>query len=239
MKLLVPKQHGAWAMLIVPFGLGMAASQPVFSHIPLFLGWLLIYLSSYPLLMVLKKKQVPYHLKWFYLYFLAALVVLAVPILMYPKLILIGMSAVPFFFINVYYAKKNNERSLLNDLAAISILSMGAVAGYYIGAETIDIKALLPWTFSVLFFVGSTFFVKTLIREKRNPAFRWISWGYHFALILLFLFIEPLFAIAYVPSAIRAVWLYGKQLKPMQIGVAEIVNSAFFLSVMYVLINGA
>ncbi|ANF38517.1 membrane protein [Bacillus sp. CN2] len=42
MKAMIPKQHGAWAMLLIPFLLGMVKGGPVFWHIPLFLGWLFL-----------------------------------------------------------------------------------------------------------------------------------------------------------------------------------------------------
>ena len=36
MKLFLPKQHGAWAMLIIPFWLGIAATNMIWQHIPFF-----------------------------------------------------------------------------------------------------------------------------------------------------------------------------------------------------------
>lgn len=50
MKKYIPNQHGAWAMLVLPFLFGVAASQGQPIHIPLFACWLLIYLFSFPLL---------------------------------------------------------------------------------------------------------------------------------------------------------------------------------------------
>lgn len=44
MKALIPKQHGAWAMLLIPFCLGTVKGGAVLWHIPLFLGWLFILL---------------------------------------------------------------------------------------------------------------------------------------------------------------------------------------------------
>lgn len=55
MKAMIPKQHGAWAMLLIPFLLGMIKGGPVFWHIPLFLGWLFLYLTVYPVSLALKK----------------------------------------------------------------------------------------------------------------------------------------------------------------------------------------
>lgn len=57
MKALIPKQHGAWAMLLIPFLLGMIKGGPVFWHIPLFLGWLFLYLAVYPITLALKRSR--------------------------------------------------------------------------------------------------------------------------------------------------------------------------------------
>lgn len=54
MKLVIPKQHGAWAMLIIPFLLSVILGKPNMYHIPLFLAWFFIYLATYPFLMYIK-----------------------------------------------------------------------------------------------------------------------------------------------------------------------------------------
>ncbi|EZP78790.1 hypothetical protein H839_02941 [Parageobacillus genomosp. 1] len=46
-KWIVPKQHGAWAMLIVPFLLGAYAGGFTWLHVPLFVGWFFLYLATY------------------------------------------------------------------------------------------------------------------------------------------------------------------------------------------------
>ena len=50
LKHYIPNQHGAWAMLVLPFLFGMAASTPGWIHALLFACWLLIYLLMFPLL---------------------------------------------------------------------------------------------------------------------------------------------------------------------------------------------
>lgn len=57
MKVLIPKQHGAWAMLLIPICLGMVKGGPVLWHIPLFTGWLFLYLTVYPITLAVKKKK--------------------------------------------------------------------------------------------------------------------------------------------------------------------------------------
>ncbi|MGR6007963.1 YwiC-like family protein [Bacillus cereus] len=46
MKLVIPKQHGAWAMLVIPFLLSVILGKPTMYHIPLFFS-LVLYLFSY------------------------------------------------------------------------------------------------------------------------------------------------------------------------------------------------
>ena len=57
MKLVIPKQHGAWAMLVIPFLLSVILGKPTMYHTPLFLAWFFIYLATYPFLMYIKQKR--------------------------------------------------------------------------------------------------------------------------------------------------------------------------------------
>lgn len=229
MKLLMPKQHGAWAMLLVPFLLGMIAGGIDVYHLPLFLGWFLLYLATNPFILLVKKKKISYHFRWFILYIIPALLLLLVVVFKHFSLFYIGISLIPFFLINIYYAKQKNERAFWNDISAIIVFCIGGIASYFVGSGTVDGTAWLVFLLSFLFFVGSTFYVKTMIREKKNRTFKWLSWGYHLA-VLVGLVISGLtiFVFAFVPSAVRAVYFYGKPLTPIKIGVYEIINSAIF-----------
>lgn len=57
MKLVIPKQHGAWAMLVIPFLLSVILGKPTIYHIPLFIAWFFIYLATYPFLMYIKQNE--------------------------------------------------------------------------------------------------------------------------------------------------------------------------------------
>jgi hypothetical protein len=75
-----------------------------------------------------------------------------------------------------------------------------------------------------------------MIREKKNPMYKWLSWGYHGILMIALVVIGyPLFVLAYMPSVVRAVYLYGKSLPIMKLGILEIANAAYFLIAMIVL----
>ncbi|SDZ74697.1 YwiC-like protein [Thalassobacillus cyri] len=235
MKLFLPKQHGAWAMLTVPFLLGMVAGGFDWLQLPLLIGWVALYLATYPLILAVKKKKIRFHMNWFFRYFIVA-VIFALPVLIVePFLLLIAFMMVPFFIINLWFGKRNKDRSLLNDFAAITAFGISGIASYYLGGGYIDELAWSVFVLAILFFYGSAFFVKTMIREKKNPAFRWISWGYHVIVVGLFLATGAwMVTLAFIPSLARAIYLYGRQLKPMQIGILEIGNSLFFLVILSV-----
>lgn len=118
MKWLVPKQHGAWAMLMLPFALGIAAGQPSWLHLPLFIGWLLLYFATYPLLMAVKGKNKRYYLKWLAIYMSMAAVTLVIPLHSVWQFMFFGLAMLPFLAVNAYFAKMNKERALLNDFCA-------------------------------------------------------------------------------------------------------------------------
>lgn len=234
MKLFLPKQHGAWAMLIIPFWLGVIVGGYHWKHIPFFVGWLLLYLATYPMLLLFKKKRLMFYTKWTVIYMVPSLLLLLIPLLERPTIIYFGLLMLPFFVINAYFTSKNKDRAFLNDISAILAFSVAGLASSYLGHGVMNIETILfPFITSVLFFVGCTFYVKTMIREKKNTQFKWISWVYHILLVAVwFSFGFWIVALAFIPSLLRAIIFYGKPLSPKQIGIYEIINSAIFFTIM-------
>ncbi|QBP42607.1 YwiC-like family protein [Paenisporosarcina antarctica] len=233
MKLYMSKQHGAWAMLVVPFVLGMVAGGFDWLQIVLAIGWVPLYLSTYPLVQAIKKKKVKFHMTWFYRYFFTAIVFIIPVVVMRPSIGFVGLLMIPFFLLNIYFGIRNKDRYFWNDISAIIAFSLSSIATYMLGANQINTLAWLIVGVSVLFFVGSTFFVKTVLREKKNQKFRWLSWIYHSLVPLAFLVIGKwLIALAFLPSLIRAIGGPRIPMRPMKMGILEIVNALIFFIVM-------
>jgi len=57
MKPILPREHGGWAMVSVPFLLGMFVGGPKWLHLPLFFGWMLFYLAAYPFRLALMRRK--------------------------------------------------------------------------------------------------------------------------------------------------------------------------------------
>ncbi|WP_394136728.1 YwiC-like family protein [Cytobacillus oceanisediminis] len=238
MKLFLPKQHGAWAMLILPFWLGAASSEIIWPHIPFFLGWTLLYLATYPSLLLFKRKRITYYAKWTAIYMVPAILLLLVPLLTRPSIIIFGLLMVPFFIINAYFSSKNQDRALGNDFSAIFSFSIAGLASSYLPGGEVTALSWTVFAASVLFFSGSTFYVKSMIREKKNLSFRWISWIYHAAVPLVCLLMgEWVVAAAFLPSLYRSIAFYGKPFSPKKIGIYEIANAAIFFIMILIAMN--
>ncbi|WP_412093987.1 YwiC-like family protein [Exiguobacterium aestuarii] len=147
------------------------------------------------------------------------------------RLIWFAFAMIPFGLVNAYFAKIKDERNVWNDVSAVTSFCIGGMASYYHGAHIFDETIVWVFVLPYLYFLGSIFFVKTMIREKKSIMYRNLSWGYHMLLIIVFIALGyPLLALAYAPSLIRAVWFYGKKIPIMKIGILEIANSIFVLT---------
>lgn len=230
MKLLIPREHGAWAMLIIPFLLGLSIN-PTWMHLPLFSGWFLLYLALSPLMMLIKKKgDARFYTRWFLIYGIPASVLLLFVVFQYPALLWAGLAMIPLFMVNVYFARRNRERYFWNDVIAIFEMAIGGVASAYVALGEWSMFQVYVWIVNVLFFLSSVFFVKTMIREKKNIKFRYLSWGYHILLIIgVWLVTEQVWLVlAFVPAMLRAIIFGGKNLTPLKVGLMEIGNTLLF-----------
>lgn len=229
MKLFLPKQHGAWAMLIIPFWLGILTTGFTWQHIPFFIGWILLYLATYPMLLIFKKKKVSFYIKWTLIYLVPAVFLLLVPLVARPHIIMFGIVMMPFFIINAYFSSKNRERAILNDLSAICIFAIAGLASSFLKYGELNSDSILVFVATILFFVGSTFYVKTMIREKRSNGYKYISWGYHLVVPIAFaVFGFWLVSMAFLPSLGRAIYFYGKPYSVKKVGILEIINAVLF-----------
>lgn len=235
MKLFLPKQHGAWAMLIIPFWLGVITTGFMWQHIPFFIGWLFLYLATYPMLLLFKKKRKMEYRKWTIIYVIPAILLLLIPLWTRPSIIIFGFVMLPFFAINAYFSRINKERALINDFSAIFVFCLAGLSSSYLVNGDINTKEILASVACFLFFIGCTFYVKTQIREKKSQSFKYLSWCYHIFLFLIWLVLGYGFiALAFLSSLYRAIFFYGKPYSVKKIGILEIANSVIFFILMIV-----
>jgi hypothetical protein len=164
----IPKQHGAWAMLILPLLFGVIASAPAWRHALLFAAWLLAYLFAHAALQWIRTKRRAAWLGPIRLYGGLLLPAGAALLVLEPELIPLLPAAVPLVLVNLYYAKRNRERAFLNDLAAVVLFSLMTFAAFRVGDGTDPALAFELFALSVLYFTGTIFYVKTARSTTRR-----------------------------------------------------------------------
>lgn len=230
MKWYVPREHGAWAMLIVPYWTAAVAAGLSVDHLLFFIGLFFIYFTQAPLLTWVKQPAVKDGWPSFFVYLLSGLVFTIPYLATHTVLLVTSLFIIPFFLMNVLFAKIKKERLLLNDACAIAGLSGLGFLAWQIGGEGIGTTIFLIVLINFLFFLGSVFHVKGLIREKRNHRFKQIGKGYHILLILFFyIFTSWSLVIVGVITLIKTLMFNERVLdRPVKIGVVEILNSIVF-----------
>lgn len=232
MKLIIPKEHGAWAMWIAPYIIGMLLAGPKWIHLLLLISIFFAYISVTPLLQGIRRpKEQKEMFKLSFIYLLIA-GILGFPVLInHPKLLFILLLVAPFFAINIYFVRIKRERAFLNDLAGVIGLSSTLLVAYYIGLKEFSTEIFIVWLLIILFFVGSIFFVKSKIREKNNVRFKLVGKIYSVILpIFALIFFDIYLMIAYLFSTFRLFWFAKEENpSPIKTGIIEIVNSIWFV----------
>jgi hypothetical protein len=189
----LPKEHGGWAMMATPPVVALLAAGPALLGFSALLGWALGYCLRGPVEALMgeaptgkagQQQAVPAVARfWLVLFGAPALLLLAPVVLLRPwSLALLG-GALLVLGVVLWLAHRGQTRSF----AAGALATAGLMAGgplYFLAAE--GAVGRPGWTLalaSYAFFLGSVFRVKTLGREKRHVAFRWLSIGFHVATV--------------------------------------------------------
>ena len=231
-KAYLPTQHGAWAMLALPFLMGLAAAaSPRPQHALLFVCWLLAYLLSYPLLQWIRTRK-PERYKHPVLLYGGLLLPLSAWLAAgAPELLWYALALGPLFLVNLYFARANNERALTNDLAAVVMFCSIVFPVAHLGGGDLQSRALDMFILSSLYFAGTVFYVKTIIRERNNPRYYAYSLAYHAAAgAAAAALVDWRFAFVFLALLVRAAVFPKLGFSPKRTGLTEIV----FVALVYV-----
>ncbi|WP_371617802.1 YwiC-like family protein [Streptomyces sp. NBC_00454] len=238
----IPDQHGAWAMLTVPFLAGtFLAPRPGWAHALLLAAWLLGYCALFHAQQWLRLRRAAArrpavargHLRPAAV-FGAACAAAGIPLAVaHPWLLLAGAAAAPFAATTTWYAHRNRERALINGLAAVvPACGMLLVAAHLGGAGW-------PWAPAaacLLYFAGTVPYVKTMIRERNSRTYYRGSVAHHAAaLALSAAFLSPWLALPFGAYLARAIALPGRGLKVPLVGAVEIACSTALLASLLLL----
>ncbi|WP_427833774.1 YwiC-like family protein [Actinobacillus pleuropneumoniae] len=231
-KPVISNQHGALVMAFVPFL--YAGFKSGFSplHFWFAFSWLFLYLFSYPFLSLFSKKTTARNKKWAIVYFVLSLGFALPVIINKPDILQFLPIILPLGLVQTYYAKQKNERHLNNDIAGIVTFGVIGMASGYLVSSEYDWAILIHPT---LFFIATTFYVKSMVRERRNPLFMELSLGLHLLLAVIYWFLgDKWLYFAYLIGFIRAALVPSFGLNVKQIGMLEFVTVfIFFICLIY------
>lgn len=233
MKLLISNQHGAIVMALMPFLYGMLLSYPIWQHLFLLLAWFSLYLMTYPFLNLFKGRNLELYRKWTLIYGIACFL-FSIPAFLHNwKIIYFVFAILALSPISIYYTKQKDERSLINDFNGILIFAIAGMAAYYFADSTFDEKIWWVAVLPSLYFVGSTFYVKSVLRERKNPLYLKISIGFHLACLLLFGVLQQYsLSLAFLLLLCRAFYVPLKKFSTKQIGLIEMAISLIFFALL-------
>jgi hypothetical protein len=227
----IPPQHGAWAMLLLPWLAGTLIAGFRWLHLPLLLAWLTGYLASYYALLAVKTRRPAPVSAQLWVYGTPTVLLSALVLALRPQLLWFAPGYALLLGVNVAYAVRRDERALLNDLAfvvqsCLMVFVCAVVARAPLDTVTIAFGALTAYL------VGTVLHVKVLIRERGNARYRWASLVYHLAAFGAAIWFGTGLAVVFGLLAARS-WLMPRyKLRPGILGVVEIVASLALLAAL-------
>lgn len=225
----LPPQHGAWAMLAVPYVASVLVAGWSWVAAPLAGAWLAGYLLSYYSFQAIKTGRPERWRAQLVVYGALMLPLLAVVVWARPAVLWYAPAYAVLWSVNAWYAWRRRERALLNDLVSVlqSCLVVFVVATVA-GASPTEVAGV--FAVCVAYFAGTALFVKTMIRERGNAAYwRW-SVGYHSAALVVAAWLGLAVAGLFVWLLARAWILPGRRLAPKVVGLVELGNSLLLLA---------
>jgi asparagine N-glycosylation enzyme membrane subunit Stt3 len=234
-RLWIPRQHGAWAMLLLPVLLGVAASAPNPWQLAVAVAALAAYLASATAQTWSRSRRPPEYRLPIAVYGSVAAVVGLALVVRFPELLLAAVVVVPTGIAVLRGAQPGTRRDLANSFAQVAqSLVLVPVTAWVSG--TWDPALVLAYTLVAAGYqVGVVLVVRSVLRERGNEAFAAVSVGFHVALVVLAVLLLPLpYAIlagglalrsAALPIAQRRLAGGPRPLRPIHVGIVEIVAS--------------
>lgn len=212
---IVPKEHGAWAVLYGAFLSGVGVAGQVTLPVALFLvGITAMAFANGPLVILARpaigQPQLARRrraLAWFLVYGAGAVVAFTPLMLSFHMTFLIsfGIGAAFFLFLRLFLVRQRDDRTLAGELVGTAGLTMVGAAAHAVAAGEVQRTGAVVWLLLFLFFASGVFYVRMRIHgmlalrkgtvPARNPAL-WPCVLYHAVLVVV---VPALFLVHVIP----------------------------------------
>lgn len=221
----VPNQHGAWAMLATPLLVGVLASHPAWVHLPLTAFWFLGYFAFFAAGLWLKAppRRRPPLVRPLFTYAAAATVAGLLTLALHPSLIRWAPLFLVPMAVGLWSSWRHDERSLVSGIATTAGSCLMTVVSYDAGGATDLHRAWVLTAVLAAYFVGTVLYVKTMIRERDEPAYHWLSMGAHGAATVGVFAVSGALGVVFALLTIRAAIVPAFRVSPKAVGIGEAV----------------
>lgn len=203
---LAPREHGTWAMLIVPWAVGCGvAGRFGLNEALLLAAMVAFFLAQSQLMTWWRLGRSPDHTAWPVRRLPWLIVVLgltgliaSVPLLLSPRrpgLLWLAAAGIVLALAALALVRRRRERAMPGQLLAALGLALSAPAGWYVATGALDRVAIALWGLAAAYFVGAVCHVRLLIdaRAKKKAlaagrgrlAFSCTTLGAEFGLVLV------------------------------------------------------
>lgn len=227
MKKWIPNQHGAWAMLISPLLVGAISVGTTPMHLALLVAWLSAYCFNFYLGLTIKawrrtdrwsryrKQQITY--------LLIAIICTTPIVIQHSDLIVLTPIFVVAFAINLISIRAKNERSWINDLVGVSLAVLVGGVSISLSDQSLNSSQLHMLFMQFLYFAGTIWYVKSMIRDRGSRGMLATSVGWHSAASILALIISPIYFAFFICTLLRSYVMPKFSVNPAMIGMIEIL----------------
>jgi hypothetical protein len=210
-------------MLATPLLVGILASGPAWIHVPLTAFWFLGYFAFFATSLWLKSRRRARYRPPVLAYTAAAAVAGVVTLVADPSLVRWAPVFVLPLGVGLLASAVRDERSLWSGVSTTVGSSLMTLVAYDAGGGTDVARAWLLAGILAAYFAGTVFYVKTLIRERDNAAYYWLSVVFHGAATLALIPLSPPLTPVFAALTARAAIAPAFRITPKQAGIGEIV----------------
>ncbi|MGC8653872.1 MAG: YwiC-like family protein [Candidatus Kryptoniota bacterium] len=251
-KRIIPHEHGAWAMWIVPMLSALLVTKFTSEFLFLFFSFAFLYIAHHSVVTLInaKKPELKKEARTATIFFGVPGITLGVITIIVGRLwllLIFGLFESILFIISVRSFTEKEQRTFFNELLVVAALTISAPAAYYSTTGTVDIRAVSLYIFNFLFFGSSVFYVKMRIEFLKSKGIwdenakraRNLTIIYH-SLMLITIFLVILnesvavtVLLGFVPMIIQVIaGLFSRtpRVNFTKLGIGLVLQSAIFLS---------
>ncbi len=214
-------------MLATPLLVGVLASRPAWVHLPLTAFWFVGYFAFFAAGLWLKAppRRRPSLARPLVTYAVGSAVLGGLTLALRPGLIAWAPLFVLPLAIGLWSSWRRDERSLLSGVSTSAGSCLMSVVAYDAGGGTDTRRAWILAGVLAAYFVGTVLYVKTMIRERDEPAHHWLSMMGHAAATIAMAPVSGWLVLVFTVLTIRAAIVPAFRLTPKVVGIGEIVST--------------